>query len=154
MALELMKKIYGILVAVIVLFTMGCKQDPPVLPANLQNTQLLGKWYLTSLVIDTDVDGTTNSSNPITDFTDQDYFEFKANNEATFSSSQYNKKYNGYYAANSDVSPQTLKFKSGDLLISYLIESISDDSFVVYTSSSSTTNGSTTTITNHYTYSK
>ncbi|UEG52613.1 hypothetical protein LLH06_16810 [Mucilaginibacter daejeonensis] len=149
-----MKKIYAVLALVTILFAAGCKQDPAVVPANLQNAQLLGKWYLTSLVIDTDVDGSVTTADAITDFTDQDYFEFKTGNEAVFSSSQYGKLFKGYYSANSDASPQTLKFKSGSVLINYVLESIDDTEFVVNTSSSSTTAGSTTIITSHYTYSR
>jgi len=115
-----MKKVYGLLFMVVILFAAGCKQDPPVVPAYLQNAKLLGKWYLKEMLI-TQEDGSTSS---LTDFTDKDYFDFKTGNAATYSSTIYGSTYEGYYSANSQNSPNTLSFKSGSLLLRYDIYSL------------------------------
>jgi hypothetical protein len=111
-----MKKLYGLLLITVLLFAAGCKQDAPVVPAYLQNAKLLGKWYLKNLAI-TNEDGSSGGS--LTVFTDKDFFEFKTGNAATYSSTLYAKSFAGYYSANSLNTPNTLSFKSGDLLLVY-----------------------------------
>jgi len=115
-----MKKVYGLFLLAVLLFAAGCKQDPPVVPAYLQNAKLLGKWYLKEIAI-TQEDGTTST---LTDFTDKDFFDFKSGNAATYSSALRGKSYEGYYSANSLNTPNTLSFKSGTLLLKYDIYSI------------------------------
>ncbi len=137
------------------LFAGGCKQDEAVIPAFLQNSKLLGKWYLVSLQVST-IYGTDApiDADPINNFTDQDYFIFRENNEATFSSSMYARVFVGYYSSNSNTSPRPLKFKSGNLLLNYVLESIDDQTFVVTESSSTVDAGETVTTLKRYTYSR
>jgi len=115
-----MKKVYGLLLFAVILFAAGCKQDPPVVPAYLQNAKLLGKWYLKEISI-TQQDGSTST---LTDFTNKDFFDFRTGNTATFSSTLYGSSYEGYYSANSLITPNTLSFKSGSLLLKYDIYSV------------------------------
>lgn len=146
-----MKKIYGLLILTVLLFAAGCKQDPPVVPAYLQNTKLLGKWYLKELLI-TQEDGTSSS---LTDFADKDFFDFKAGNAATFSSTVYGKSYEGYYSANSLNTPNTLSFKSGSLLLQYNIDSIDPlASLVLSETITDTDSGVRTSTIYQYTYSR
>jgi hypothetical protein len=147
-----MKKVYGLLLLAVFLFAAGCKLDPPVVPAYLQDAKLLGKWYLIDMEITND-DGSPGGS--ITDFTDKDFFDFKTGNAATYSSTIYGKTYEGYFSANSLNNPNTLSFKSGDLLLKYDSYSIDQfgnlimDQIVIDTSS-----GIPTTTTYSYTYTK
>ena len=110
-----MKKVYGWLLFTVILLAAGCKQDTAVVPAYLQNAKLLGKWYLKQIVI-TQEDGSTST---IANFTNKDFFDFRSGNAATFSSTIYGSSFEGYYAANSSNTPNTLSFKSGDLLRQY-----------------------------------
>ncbi|WP_345950849.1 hypothetical protein ABDD95_05245 [Mucilaginibacter sp. PAMB04274] len=148
------KKIYGVLLLVTILFASGCKTDPAVVPDSLQNLKLLGKWFLTDFEITTQVDADAPTTVNLTDFTDKDYFEFKTDNQATYSSTLYGRVFEGYYSANSSTTPQTLSFKSGNLLLKYQVESIDTLQFVIYETTTSTVGGVTTTITNRYTYSR
>jgi len=137
------------------LFAGGCKQDEAVVPAYLQNSKLLGKWYLVSLQIST-ITGTDApvEGDPIPFESDKNYFIFNDNNEATFSSSIYARVFKGYYSSNSTSNPKTLKFKSGDLLLNYALEIIDDQTLVVTESTSSTIAGEITTTLKRYTYSR
>jgi len=146
-----MKKIYGLVLLAVLLFAAGCKQDPPVVPAYLQNTKLLGKWYLKEMLI-TQEDGSTSS---LTDFADKDFFDFKAGNAATFSSTIYGKSYEGYYSANSLNTPNTLSFKSGSLLLQYDIDSIDSLGDLVLSQTIKDTDSGVPTFTIYqYTYSR
>ncbi len=151
-----MKHIYGLIILVTILIAGGCKQDEVVIPDSLKNAKLLGKWNLVSLEVTTAVDTDPPiTADPITSFTDKDYFIFKdTNNEATFSSTMYARTFEGYYSANSNANPKTLKFKSGDLLLNYVLESVDDQLLVVSETSNSTYAGSTTTTYKRYTYSR
>jgi len=113
--IETMKKVYGLLLFAVLLFAASCKQDAPVVPAHLQNEKLLGKWYLKEILI-TQQDGSTSS---LTDFSNKDFFDFRTGNTATFSSTLYSSSYEGYYSANSLNTPNTLSFKSGELLLRF-----------------------------------
>ena len=110
-----MKKLYGLFLLTVLLFAAGCKQDAPVVPAYLQNTKLLGKWYLKQLVITPE----SGPSSSVSSFSNKDFFDFKAGNIATFSSTIYNTSYEGYYSANSLNNPTTLSFKSGTFVLRY-----------------------------------
>ncbi|WP_342645639.1 hypothetical protein [Mucilaginibacter sp. CSA2-8R] len=150
-----MKQIYGLIILVTMLFVGGCKQDEAVIPASLQNLKLLGKWYLVSTQILTATGNDTPvGGDPIPSDSDQNYFIFRENNEATFSSTMYARVFVGYYSSNSSASIKTLKFKSGALLLNYVLESIDDQTFVVTESSSSTIAGEITTTLKRYTYSR
>jgi hypothetical protein len=147
-----MNKIYGFLFLAILLFTSGCKQDEVVVPTTLQNTNLLGKWYLTELIITPE--DPTASSDTLNDFTDKDFFEFKPGSAATFSSTIYAKVYEGYYSVNSSVNPQVLSFKSGNLLLRYFVESVDSTTFTVFEARTETQGGVPVTTLYHYTYSR
>lgn len=151
-----MKHIYGLIILVTMLFAGSCKQDEAIIPASLKNAKLLGKWYLASLEVTTAVDTDPPvTADPITSFTDKDYFIFTdTNNQATFSSTMYARIFEGYYSANSNANPKTLKFKSGDLLLNYVLESVDDQTLIVSETSSITSAGSTTTTYKRYTYSR
>ncbi len=138
------------------LFAGGCKQDEAVIPASLKNTKLLGKWNLASLEVTTAIDSDPPvTADPITTFTDKDYFIFKdTNNEATFSSTMYARTFEGYYSTNSNANPKTLKFKSGNLLLNYVLEGVDDQTLVVSETSEVTSGGSTTTTYKRYTYTR
>ncbi|QJD95208.1 hypothetical protein HH214_04600 [Mucilaginibacter robiniae] len=150
----MMKKVHIFLFIGLIGILSSCKQDPAVIPANLQNADLVGKWYLKSI----DVQSVTGVNVPSTvsystGLTTDDYFEFKStNNAATYSSSIIGKSYQGYYSANSSVSPQKLTFKSGDFLVSFNIKTLTKDSLIIYQASSSTSDTVTTTVTNYYNY--
>lgn len=149
-----MKQIYGLIILATMLFASGCKQDEAVVPGSLQNSKLLGKWYLSVLEISTAYeDDAPVDSDPIY-FGDKDYFIFKDNNEATFSSSIYAKLYEGYYSSNSNANPKTLKFKSGDLLLSYTLISVDDQTLLLSETSTSSTGGVKITTYKKYTYSR
>ena len=150
-----MKKIYVLIFITALMFTVGCKLDEPVVPASLQNAQLLGKWNLSAVEVTTQT-GIDVPSDPVsvTSFTDQDYFEFKEGNAATFSSSFYGKVYTGYYAINSAAIPQTLTFKSGDFTVKYFVDRISANSIVLVEITTGLQDGETTTTINRYTYNK
>lgn len=148
-----MKKIYGAFIITMLLFAAGCKQDEVIVPSTLQNNNLLGKWYLKELEIVPANDPASSSS--FTDYTSNDYFEFKAGNKATYSSTLYATVFEGYYSANSATTPQALSFKSGDLLIKYYIESIDPtNQMVLYDTVESAAAGIPTTILYRYTYSR
>jgi hypothetical protein len=151
-----MKQIYGLIILATMLFASGCKQDETVIPAYLKNAKLLGKWNLISLEVTTAVDTDPPiTADPITSFTDKDYFIFKdTNNEATFSSTMYARTFEGYYSTNNNANPKTLKFKSGDLLLDYVLESVDDQLLVVSETTRSVYAGSTTTTYKRYTYSR
>lgn len=149
-----MNKVHIFLLIILIGVLNGCKSDPAVIPANLQNAALVGKWNLKSI----DVQTVNGVSSPTTErystgLTSDDYFEFKdANNAATYSSSIIGKSYQGYYSANSSVLPQTLTFKSLNFLIKFNIKTLTKDSLVLYQQSSSTADTVTTTVTNYYNY--
>jgi hypothetical protein len=146
-----MKKVYGLFLLAVLLFAAGCKLDPPVVPAYLQNSKLLGKWYLKELLI-TQEDGTTSS---LTDFTDKDFFDFKTGNAAIYSSTLYGKSYEGYYSSNSLDSPNTLSFKSGTLVLKYDIYGIDPTGDLVLDEAIvDTDSGVPTTTYYRYTYNK
>jgi len=147
-----MKKIYGVFILTLLLFS-GCKQDEAIIPSTLQNTNLLGKWYLKQLEI-IPVDDPSLSTT-IEDFTDKDFFEFKTGNAATYSSTLYARVFEGYYSANSLTNPQTLSFKSGDLLLKYNIDSLDPLSeLVVYETVTTKEAGITTSVRYQYTYNR
>lgn len=148
------KKIYGFWMLVLVLLSISCKQDPPILPANLQNTQLIGKWQLTELVIGTKVGSNDYEySDPITGFPANDYFQFDRNNQAVLSSTIYNKAFQGYYSANTAQS--TLAFKSGDFLVRYNVIGISlTELKISETLTDTDPTGTITLTTNIYTYNR
>ena len=136
------------------LFAGGCKQDEAVVPAYLQNSKLLGKWYLSTLEISTAYgDEAPVDSDPVY-FGDKDYFIFKDNNEATFSSSMYARIFEGYYSSNNNAIPKTLKFKSGDLLLSYSLISLDDQLLVLSETSTDSSAGVKITTYKKYTYSR
>lgn len=146
-----MKKVYGLFLLAVLLFAAGCKQDPPVVPAYLQNAKLLGKWYLKEILI-TQEDGSTSS---LTDFTDKDFFNFKTGNAATFSSTIYGQTYEGYYSANSLNNPTSLTFKSGVLILRYNILSLDPVSNLVLDETVTDTDSGVATNTYYrYTYSR
>lgn len=148
-----MKKIYGFLVLALVIFSTGCKQDPPILPANLQNSQLLGKWFLKELQPHVEVNGVPQTDPDPYTGTSNDYFIFDEGNKAVLSSTIYQKVFQGYYSANSAAS--TLAFKSGELLIRYNVTSITLLDLEISESMTSTnTNGDVIVTTNSYTYSR
>jgi hypothetical protein len=147
-----MKQIFGFLLVAALMCTGGCKLDDAAVPSSLQNPLLIGKWYLSDYTIKTEV-GPDESTTSITTFTDKDYFEFKAGNEANYSSTFYAKVFAGYYSSNSATTPATLSFKSGELLLQYQLESIDATEFKIYDVSSTTdADGIVTTVTNYYTY--
>jgi hypothetical protein len=149
----MMKKIYSVFILTLLLFTGGCKQDEAIVPSTLQNINLLGKWYLKELEI-TDLDDPSSSST-LTDFTDKDFFEFKTGNAATYSSTLYAKVFEGYYSANSLANPQTLSFKSGELLLKYTIDSLDPLSeLVIYEIITTKAAGVTTSTKYQYTYNR
>lgn len=132
---------------------VGCKQDPAVVPANLQNAALLGKWYLKQLVITPDDPNATTAT--LSDFTTSDFFEFRTGNEATFSSpTLYNNLYIGYYSANSGTTPNTLSFKSGKFALKYFIDNVDETELKVYEIITNTDNGTTSTNQYEYTYNR
>lgn len=148
-----MKKIYGAFIITMLLFAGGCKQDEVIIPSTLQNSNLLGKWYLKELEIVPVNDPASSSS--FTDYNSNDYFEFKAGNKATYSSTLYSTVFEGYYSANSATTPQTLSFKSGDLLLKYYIESIDPaNKLVLYETPESADAGIPTNTLYRYTYSR
>ena len=149
----MMKKIYGALILTLLLFAGGCKQDEAIVPSTLQNINLLGKWYLKQLEIIPVAD--PSSSTLIDNFTNKDFFEFKAGNAATYSSTLYASVFEGYYSANSLTNPQTLSFKSGELLIKYNIESLDPLSTLELSETITTTiSGINTSTRYEYTYTR
>ncbi|MFD1255740.1 hypothetical protein ACFQ3S_02945 [Mucilaginibacter terrae] len=149
----MMKNIYGVFILVLLLFTGGCKQDEAIVPSTLQNINLLGKWYLKQLEIIPVADPA--SSTVINNFTSNDFFEFKTGNAATYSSTLYAKVFEGYYSANSLTNPQTLSFKSGDLLLKYFIDSLDPlNELVLYETLTTTEAGITTSTRYQYTYNR
>jgi len=148
------KKIYGFLVLAMVLFTTACKQDPPILPSNLQNPLLIGKWGLDHFIIGTKINSDAEQSSLPIPGTANDFFIFAEGNQAVLSSTLYQKSFAGYYSANAAAS--TLSFKSGEVLIKYNVTSISVTGLEISEVISVITDqsGNTTTITNHYTYNR
>ncbi len=133
----------------------GCHKESTAIPAYLQNPALTGKWFLKSLIIKTSADTSTfTGSDTVKMFTAQDFFEFKAQNAATYSSTLLGKSYDGYYSANSGASPYTLTFKSGDFINKFNIGSISKDSLVIYQPVTTTNGIVTTTIAYNYIYTR
>lgn len=131
----------------------GCQKDSDALPAYLKNDSLTGKWYLKNLTRQTSADTSINILvDSVTSFTTDDYFEFKADNSATYSSTNIGKRYNGYYSANSSVTPYVLTFKSGSYVNQFDISKVSKDSLVLYKTQSATGNAVTTTTTDYYIY--
>jgi hypothetical protein len=148
-----MKNIFGFLLVAVLMFTGGCKLDDATVPSSLQNPLLIGKWYLSDLTIVTKTGLNDVTETTIDSYTDQDYFEFRTGNAATYSSTTYAKTFIGYYSSNSTTTPTTLSFKSGDLLLQYQIQSLDATELVVYDESSTKdADGTITTITNYYTY--
>jgi hypothetical protein len=133
----------------------GCKTDPAVLPASLQNPALNGKWLLKSVVVETQVTNADEDIPPITynSFTTNDFFEFKANNAAVYSSSLIGKSYTGYFSTRMETSPQSLTFKSTNFSVNFYIQTINANKLVLYQTRSVTENDVTTTVINTYTYS-
>lgn len=149
-----MKKIYSVFILTLLLFAGGCKQDEAIVPSTLQNYNLLGKWYLKELEI-TDLDDPLSSPTILSDYTDKDFFEFKTGNAATYSSTLYAKVFEGYYSANSSTNPQTLSFKSGEVLLKYTIDSLDPLSeLVVYEIITTKVAGLTTSTKYQYTYNR
>ncbi|MDT3404749.1 hypothetical protein [Mucilaginibacter terrae] len=149
------KKIYVFLVFALAILSSSCKQDPPILPANLQNAQLIGKWQLEEMLPVTEIDGIAQPNTIPYTGTTNDYFIFDTGNRAILSSTIYQKAFQGYYSSNSAAS--TLSFKSGEFLVRYNVEGISINQLQLSELVSSTTDattGSVTTITNIYTYSR
>lgn len=137
----------------IVLGMSGCQKEKTSIPSYLQMPELTGKWYLHTLYITTSTDNSvTSHTDSATSFTAQDYFEFKADNAATFSSTIFGKSYEGYYSANSSVAPATLTFKSVDFLNKYNISKVTKDSLVLYQTQATKVAGVTTTVANYYVY--
>ena len=148
------KKIYGFLMLAMVLFTTACKQDPPILPSNLQNAQLIGKWGLTEFSIGTKVNTDAETLVGPISGTANDFFIFAEGNQAVLSSTIYQKSFAGYYSANSAAS--TLSFKSGELLIKYDVQTVSVTELELSEVVSVVTDqsGNTITTTNYYTYNR
>ncbi|MVN92840.1 hypothetical protein [Mucilaginibacter aquatilis] len=147
-----MKKIYGFLLLALIVINTGCKQDPPVLPANLRNTQLLGKWNLAFMQSEKYIDGDKEPDSSPLIGTANDYFIFEADNRATLSSTVYQKLFQGYYSANTAAS--TLAFKSGDLLIRYNVTALSITQMELVETINTNEAGSSVTIINYYTYNR
>lgn len=149
-----MKKIYSVFILTLLLFAGGCKQDEAIVPSTLQNYNLLGKWYLKELEI-TDLNDPSSPPTILSDYTDKDFFEFKIGNAATYSSTLYAKVFEGYYSANSLANPQTLSFKSGELLLKYTIDSLDPLSeLIVYEIITTKAAGVTTSTKYQYTYNR
>ncbi|WP_158827013.1 lipocalin family protein [Mucilaginibacter lacusdianchii] len=151
-----MKKFFLIVLTIVcAALITSCKNDPAVIPPYLQNPQLIGKWQLKSVEIKTEVSDIDDLPTDFySDFTPNDYFEFKDNNAAMYSSSLIGKTYTGYYSTRADATPQTLNFKSANFNINFFIESISSNELVLYQTRSITDdNDVTTTVTSTYTYS-
>lgn len=152
-----MTKLYPafLLLLLLSLCAGSCQKETSAIPADLQLPAITGKWYLKSLVIktstDTSVDVTTET---YTSFTTNDFFEFKASNAATYSSSIIGKMYNGYYSAEAAAIPQTLTFKSGDFVNKYIVNTATADNLIIYQTSATKSGTVTTTVTDTYTYSK
>jgi hypothetical protein len=148
-----MKKIYGVLLLTLMLMGSSCKQDEAILPQSLQNTLLLGKWYLSQLDVTTQEGNNTPVTAPsVTGFSDKDYYIFAEGNKATFSSTLYARIFEGYYSYNTGNTPTLLSFKSGDLLIRYTVIALQPDSLVIEETITDTLNGVRTITTNRYTY--
>jgi hypothetical protein len=146
-------KILKLLLALpFIIFMAGCKPDPAVIPSNLQNPLLAGKWLLKSLDVETQIDNNPPTSFNFNTFTDKDYFEFKANNAATYSSSAIGASYNGYYSTDMSLSPNPIKFVSNDFSETFYLKSVTADTLIIYQTASNTSFGVTTTVTNTYTY--
>jgi len=147
-----MNKIHIYIVLFLLIISSGCKPDPALVPANLRDEALLGKWLLKSVNIITQVDTNTPTQMNYNTFTDKDFFEFKASNAAMYSSTLIGKAYEGYYSANADLTPNPLVFKSGNFSATFYIESVTPTELVIYQTTSNTLAGVTTSVTNYYTY--
>lgn len=133
----------------------SCRKENYTLPADLQLPAISGKWYLKSLITKTSTDANLDvTAVTYTSFSANDYFEFKANNAATYSSSIIGKIYNGYYSATAAAIPQTLTFKSGNFVNKYIVTEASTDKLTIYQTAATKTGTVTTTVTDTYTYSK
>ncbi len=132
----------------------SCEKENDTVPASLQNSSLIGKWYLKNQVMQTAVDTSaviqTVSSGSV--YTANDYFEFKADNVATYASTTIGKVYNGYYSCTSNTAPAVLTFKSGLFTPEYNVGKISKDTLLIYDVRSTTTAKIKTTITYSYIY--
>lgn len=148
------KKIYGFLILAMVLLVTACKQDPPILPSNLQNPLLIGKWGLTEYTTGTKINSDPEITVGPIPGTANDFFIFGEGNQAVLSSTLYQKSYAGYYSANAAAS--TLSFKSGEVLIRFNVTAISITELLISEVVSHPTDqsGNTTIITNYYTYNR
>ena len=150
-----MIRIYKLLFALpLLLLFAGCKTDTAVVPSNLQNAALIGKWLLKSLDVETQVDADPPTYANYTTFADKDFFEFKANNAAVYSSSIIGAAYTGHYSTNTNAVPNPITFVSGSFGATFYLESLTSNTMVIYQTASSTALGVTTTVTNYYTYKK
>lgn len=153
-----MKKAYLFLLLIYTAGLGACKTDEAVIPANLQNPALLGKWHLQSLTTRIQTTGNGNSFDevfPTSGFGSSDYFEFKTGNEAIYSSTFTGKAYAGYYSTNTNVAaPRPLKFKSGNFELNYQIQSLTSTSLILFNTTISELAGVTTTTTNTYSYAR
>jgi hypothetical protein len=131
----------------------GCQKEDTGIPADLQYSGITGKWYLKTLVSRTTADTSLAvKADSIKSYTAQDFFEFKSNNAATYSSTILGKMYDGYYSANTNSAPQTLTFKSASYLAKYNVNKLNKDSLVIYQSTSTKRGMVTTTVAYYYIY--
>ncbi|MBS7563959.1 hypothetical protein KHS38_06040 [Mucilaginibacter sp. Bleaf8] len=152
----MMKKVYLFLLIIYTVGLSACKTDEAVIPSNLQNPALIGKWYLQDLTTRIQTTGNGNNSDitiPYSGFGNYDFFEFKIRNEATYSSAFTGKAYEGYYSTNTNIiAPRPIFFKSGNFELDFSIQSLTSTTMVLFRSSSVEQGGVTTTTTNTYTY--
>lgn len=150
-----MKQIYRFLFLAFIVAVSSCKRDEVVIPNDLQNSKLLGKWKLTMIEMSTVVDNdapTTVSS--MTDFTDQDYLNIKENNEAVLSLSTNSELRQGYYSYTSSASKDVFTFKSGNLILRYDVISLSAKELILAETSSALVEGKINTTIEQYTYTR
>jgi hypothetical protein len=148
-----MKQIYIFLFLAFIVVISSCKSDDVVIPNNLQNSKLLGKWNLKMVEVSTavDNDAPTNTLS-ITDFTDKDYLTIKENNEAVFSLSTDSQLRQGYYSYTSSAAKDVFTFKSGNLILSYDVISLSAKELILAETSSAIVEGKINTTIEQYTY--
>jgi len=151
----MIKLCFSTILAGLLFLSLGsCQKESQDIPANLQNPALTGKWYLKAITEQTSVDTSLNvKQDPLLlTVTADDYFEFKAQNAATYSSTIIGKRYDGYYSVNPSVTPELLNFKSGIFTEAFNISKVSKDSLVIYKTASTKNNTVITTVTDYYTY--